>query len=59
MFSLSVINAPVNLAVKLDTVRKHCRISQKYDDDLLTAYIQTATNLVEAYTARALITQTL
>jgi uncharacterized phiE125 gp8 family phage protein len=43
----------------LDVVRRHCRIDQIGEDDLLFGYLRTARTMAEMYLSRALITQTL
>jgi hypothetical protein len=59
MLTTTVTAKPASQPVSLVTLRLHCRVSHRYDDELLTAYCDAAVNMVEAYTARALITQTL
>jgi hypothetical protein len=59
MLTHAVVTPPVLSSVPLPVIRSHCRITHTWDDDLLTMYAQSATALVEAYTGRSLITQTL
>jgi uncharacterized phiE125 gp8 family phage protein len=56
---LDVVTPAATPAVSVGLVRKHTRIDNVYDDDLLTVYISSATALCEAFLNRALITQTL
>src|SRR5258708_25538492 len=56
---LDVVTPPVNQPITLSLARQNARIDQSYYDDLLTLYIDSATNVIERFLDRALITQTL
>lgn len=51
-------SAPVSDALDLDAVKLHLRVDHADDDDLIADLIRAATEQAEAYTGRALITQT-
>jgi len=57
--SLLVVTPPSSEPVTLAEAKSQCRVDVSDDDDLITAYIQTAREYVEAVTRRALLTQTL
>lgn len=50
--------APTFEPVSIDDMRNHCRISTNDEDSLLRIYLSAARSWVEAYTQRALCTQT-
>ena len=54
-----IVSPPAIEPVSIDLVRRHCRIDQGSDDDLLEIYLTTARVAVEKYLGAALITQTL
>lgn len=57
-YTYKVTTAPVNLAVSLDTVKSHLKITGTSEDALLTIYIQAATDVAEKLTRRDFITRT-
>jgi hypothetical protein len=57
--TLLSVKSPAIEPVTVALARRHCRIDNTDDDDLLAIYITTARLLAENYLARALITQTL
>lgn len=57
--SLRVVAPPATEPITLAEATQHIRIDQDYDNDLVQGLITTARMLVEQWTARALITQTL
>lgn len=57
--TLSTVLPPTVEPISLDLARKHCRIDNNDDDDLLGFYVAAARAKVEEYLARALMTQTL
>jgi hypothetical protein len=61
VYTHAIITPPSagNLVAPLDLMRAHCRVSHRFDDSLLAMYCQAATIMVESYTARSLLTQTL
>jgi uncharacterized phiE125 gp8 family phage protein len=50
--------APTGLALELQAVKEHLRVDHNTEDALIEALIGTATEWVETFTARALLTQT-
>jgi hypothetical protein len=57
--TLLSVAPPAVEPVSVTLARRHCRIDNIDDDDLLSIYITTARLLAENYLSRALITQTL
>lgn len=57
--TLRVVAPPASPAVPLAVVKQHVRVDNSGDDPLLAFYVESATQTVEAYLARALISQTL
>ena len=57
--ALTVVTPPVQDLVTVDQARKHCRIDNTLDDDLLAGFIAVAVSLAETFLSRALLTQTL
>jgi len=57
--TLRVVTPPASPAVALATVRQHVRVDTTDDDDLLGLYLDSATQTVETFLGRALITTTL
>ena len=55
---VQIVSPPAIEPVSIDLVRRHCRIDQASDDDLLALYLTTAREAVERYMGAALITQT-
>jgi hypothetical protein len=56
---LEVVTPPAVEPLAIDLVRRHCRIDQPDDDDLLAMYLASARETVEGWLNRALVTQTL
>jgi uncharacterized phiE125 gp8 family phage protein len=50
--------APTGLALELQAVKEHLRVDHNTEDALIEALIGTATDWVETFTSRALLTQT-
>lgn len=57
--SLRVLAPPQTEPATIDTLRKHLRIDQDFDDDLLAIYLATARDQAERFLNRALVTQSL
>ena len=57
--SLRVITAPASEPVTLDQAKRHCRIDNDYDDDLVAMYLTSARMWAETFLNRALFTQRL
>ncbi len=57
--SLRVVTGPAKEAVSLEDARRHLRVDQSEDDDLIKSWVTTARMLIEAWSGRSLITQTL
>lgn len=57
--ALTTITPPAQLPLDVNFARRYARINQCYDNDLLSVFIATATDLIERFLDRALITQTL
>lgn len=57
--SLKVTTAPESEPITLDQAKAYCRVYTDYEDSLIGPLITNARTMVEEYTARALITQTL
>jgi uncharacterized phiE125 gp8 family phage protein len=57
--ALRVITPPASEPVTLDQAKRHCRIDNDYDDDLVGMYLTGARILAETYLNRALLTQQL
>lgn len=55
---MELITAPSVEPVTLEEAKAHLRVSNSYEDDLISALIVSAREFVEGYTGRALITQT-
>jgi len=55
---LKLITGPAAELITLSDIKVHLRVSGSSEDDLLTSMIKTARRTMEAYTGRALITQT-
>lgn len=53
-----LITAPTCMPVSIDEMRDHCRWTTKEEEDLLQAYLQAATEVVESDLARSLVYQT-
>lgn len=59
MLSQLITTIPANiLPVDLNLARRHCRITNTAELDLLTLYLQTAAQMAEQYTNRTLINTT-
>lgn len=58
-FDLTVIAPPATEPVSLADAKTHCRVDHATEDALLASLIQTARELVETMTGRALVTRTL
>jgi uncharacterized phiE125 gp8 family phage protein len=58
MSSLSLVAAPTEEPIDLDTAKAQCRIDLSDDDALIQGYIVAAREYVEHYTGRQLITAT-
>jgi uncharacterized phiE125 gp8 family phage protein len=56
--SLRLITAPTSYPVTLNEAKLHCRVDGAEQDALLNIYIAAATNYVEQYLGRAIMTQT-
>lgn len=56
--TVQIVSPPAIEPVSIDLVRRHCRIDQGSDDDLLGIYLTAARISVERYLGAALITQT-
>lgn len=59
MFSLSIVTPPVGMAVTTAEMKEHLRILHNEDDGYIEGLLRVATEEVEAFTSRALITRTL
>jgi uncharacterized phiE125 gp8 family phage protein len=57
--ALRILDPPATLPVTLDMAKRHCRIDNDYDDDLVTLYLTSATAWAESWLNRALFTQKL
>ena len=57
--TLSVVTAPATEPVSLADAKKHLRLDQDYDDTLVQGLIVAARTIIEQWTARCLINQTL
>lgn len=57
-YTYKVIVPPANKPVSLETVKQQLRIDNNDSDDLLNLYIDAATQYVEDFTSRILITRT-
>jgi Phage gp6-like head-tail connector protein len=57
--ALRVLTPPASEPVTLDQAKRHCRIDNDYDDDLVALYLTSARMWAETYLNRALITQQL
>ena len=57
-FTYNVTTAPANLPVSLDTVKAYLKLSGSAEDDILTMFIQAASEICEKYTSRTLINTT-
>ena len=57
--ALRVITAPASEPVTLDQAKRHCRIDNDYDDDLVAMYLTSARMWAETFLNRALFTQQL
>ncbi len=57
--TLNVKTPPAREPVELQTVKRHLRVDNEYDDDLISDYIRAARFIIEGDVSRALITQTL
>lgn len=58
MYGLTLITAPARTPVDLDAVRRHVRVVDQFEDDLLQQYLEAATEVAQARTCRQLITAT-
>jgi uncharacterized phiE125 gp8 family phage protein len=58
MINVNLTTSPAELPVTLTEVKNYCKIDFTTDDDLLNLFIGAATQGVEKFTRRALITQT-
>lgn len=56
--SLRLITAPTDYPVTRAEAKQHCRVDGTQDDGLIDTYISAATAHVEAYTGRAIMSQT-
>lgn len=56
---LDVVTGPAREPNDLELVRRHCRVDQNYDDELLEMYQAAARDWAERWLNRAMITQTL
>jgi uncharacterized phiE125 gp8 family phage protein len=56
--SLYATTAPTGEPVTLDEAKLHCRVEVTTDDALISSLITAARQMIEAFTGRALITQT-
>ena len=56
--SLKLVTAPAALPVAVADVKTYLRINTSDDDAMLSGFIEAATDIVEKYTGRRLITQT-
>jgi len=57
-YSYTVTSGPDALAVTLDNVKLQLKITNSVDDDLLTIFIEAATDYAEKFTRRDFITKT-
>lgn len=57
--TLRVVTPPASPPVALDIVRQHVRVDTADDDGLLGLYLDSATQTIESFLARTLITTTL
>jgi hypothetical protein len=57
--ALRVVTPPASEPVTVDQAKRHCRIDNDNDDDLVTLYITTARLMVENWLNRACFTQQL
>ena len=56
--SITVTDSSDSPAVSLEDMKKFLRVDGAADDDIITAYIQTATEAVKNYCQRAILTET-
>jgi uncharacterized phiE125 gp8 family phage protein len=57
--TVTVTTPPTQEPVTLSLARQHCRIDHNADDALISAYLTAARMMVEQYTSRVFLTQTL
>lgn len=57
--SLNIITAPAVLAVSVADMKSYLRVDTSDDDDLIQAFIESATEYIKQYIRRSLITETL
>src|SRR4029077_14183939 len=57
--ALRVLTPPASEPVTLDQAKRHCRIDNDYDDDLVAMYVTSARTWAETFLNRALFTQKL
>jgi len=57
--ALRVIEPPGSEPVTVDQAKRHCRIDEEYNDDLVEMYLTSARTWAEAFLNRALFTQKL
>jgi uncharacterized phiE125 gp8 family phage protein len=55
---LSLITPPASMPVTLEEAKAQCRVEDDSEDSLMTGLIGAATDYVEQYTGRALVSQT-
>lgn len=55
-YALNIATPAASEPVTLAEAKAHCRVDNSDEDELFTAYIASARQMVEAYTGRALIT---
>jgi uncharacterized phiE125 gp8 family phage protein len=58
MYTLEIITDNNNLVVPLDDVKTHLRLNHDDEDDALTRYLRTATQMFEAWTGRSVLART-
>lgn len=57
-YTYRVTIPPADLAVSLELAKSHLKVTSKYEDDLITMYLEAAITYAEEFTRRDLLTRT-